>query len=99
MLDRQMSRDDLGSLAREAEQIRWPGEASYLEAPAALLTARRGEDAGTDLWRAYNRVQENVLNGHPAMRSTDGRAIRKVLGVATAAKINARLFDLAVGYL
>jgi Domain of unknown function (DUF932) len=31
--------------------------------PDQLLAPRRWEDAGNDLWRTFNRVQENVLAG------------------------------------
>jgi hypothetical protein len=37
--------------------------------------ARRADDEGADLWRTFQRVQENVLRGRQPGRSSQGRRI------------------------
>jgi hypothetical protein len=49
------------NLARIARDIRF-GEESTVD-PEALLVARREGDRGDDLWRVFNRIQENSTQG------------------------------------
>jgi hypothetical protein len=62
----------------------------YTDSDAAIvLTPQRGEDRGVDLWRTYNRVQENILHG-----SSHG-----INEVGQNRKINLGLWQLAQAYL
>ena len=65
-----------------------------------LLTSRRREDVGNDLWRTFNRVQENVTKA--GLRATvlqNGRRrhvwARAVNGIDQSAKLNRALWELA----
>ena len=93
------------NLFAEAARIaRWgdPAEDPANYAPIAarsLLTARRREDAGNDLWSTFNVVQENVIRGGLSGRTrTDKRTkTRPVNSVTTDIKLNRALWHLAEG--
>ena len=48
--------------AEKAAALRFPNVEMPVN-PADLLQARRAEDVGTDLWRTYNVIQENIMSG------------------------------------
>jgi len=81
--------------AEQALRLRWPEQAP-VEAEA-LLEPRRYEDAGADLWRVFNRVQEALLRGGLSGRSQSGRRLRTraVTGLTEDVRINRGLWDLA----
>jgi hypothetical protein len=66
---------------------------------AQLLTPRRREDVGADLWTTFNRVQENLTRGGLPGRSAAGRhqRTRPILGIDQNVKINRALWMLAEG--
>lgn len=72
--------------------------------PRQLLAPRRHDDVGNDLWRVFNRVQENAVsgglsaiglgsNGRPRRSTT-----RALSGIEQNMSVNARLFDLAAEF-
>lgn len=70
------------------------------EAPVTaeqILRPRRFEDEGSDLWRTFNRVQENMTKGGLRGISTTGRRIRTraVEGLNRDVKLNKALWTLA----
>ena len=77
----------------------------YLQAapvsPQRLLEPRRSEDAGNDLWRTYNRVQEGILRGGLKDYSrckADGKRhprTRAVAGLDENVRLNKALWHLA----
>ena len=62
-----------------------------------LIEARRPEDFGRNLWKAFNRVQENVIRGGQPGRSTTGRRIRtrEVASIDRGVSLNRALWVLA----
>ena len=62
-----------------------------------LIEARREEDVGHDLWRTFQRVQENTLRGGLAGRSAQGRRIRtrEVGSIDRGVSLNRALWVLA----
>ncbi len=62
-----------------------------------LMEARRPEDFGRNLWKAFNRVQENVIRGAQQGRSTTGRRIRTraVASIDRGVSLNRALWVLA----
>lgn len=64
---------------------------------AQVLTPKRWEDAGDDLWATFNRVQENLVQGGIPGRSVTGRvrATRPVTGIDQGIKLNRALWVLA----
>jgi hypothetical protein len=65
--------------------------------PAQLLTCRRREDLGNDLWSVLNKVQENLLQGGLSRRTATGRLVRtrRITSIREDVRINGRLWDLA----
>lgn len=65
--------------------------------PEALLTARRHDDKGANLWATFNRVQENVIRGGLRGRATTGRRMstREITGIDQNVKTNRALWVLA----
>lgn len=82
--------------AESALQLRWD-EGQAPVAATSLLTARRWDDKGCDLWTSFNRVQENLLKGGLSGRGTTGRrtTTRAVGGVTENVKLNRSLWTLA----
>jgi hypothetical protein len=65
--------------------------------PNQLLTVRRPEDAGDNLWNIYNRIQENLTQ--PGMIvDTSGNLISGVTSVQQDMEINKSLFSLVHAY-
>lgn len=69
--------------------------------PDQLLAPRRWEDAGNDLWKVFNRVQENVIAGglSAIKRDENGRRVRRVStrqvkGIDADVKLNRALWTL-----
>lgn len=63
--------------AQVAINANW-GETSPIS-PNDVLNARRGDDQGDDLWKVFNRVQENMIKGGMKFRelSTNTGKVRK----------------------
>jgi hypothetical protein len=66
-------------------------------APTALLTPRRWDDRGADLWSTFNRVQEHMIRGGLRGRNTAGKrtTTRAVTGLDADTKLNRALWTLA----
>jgi hypothetical protein len=64
---------------------------------AQLLRQRRPDDAGSDLWTTFNRVQENATQGGLRARSATGKRTRTraVQGIDQSVKLNRALWLLA----
>jgi hypothetical protein len=96
-----LPKDEQMGFAERALELRYPkGIESGLE-PAQLLTARRSEDVGDDLWRVTNRIQENLLRGGLMRRTTKGRLIRmrSITAIAQDVRINSGIWDIAAEVL
>ena len=67
------------------------------DTPNALTGIQRFEDAGTDLWTVFSRIQENIIKGYS---SPEGK--RKVMGIRSidrCVEINTKLWDIAAEYI
>lgn len=62
-----------------------------------ILEPKRREDAGNDLWKTFNRVQERMLKGGVHGRTTKGRrtTTRAVTGIDQDLRLNRALWVLA----
>jgi hypothetical protein len=64
-----------------------------------LLTPRRVEDQPNDLWTAFNRAQEHLVNGgiSDSRRDRGGRlrTMRSLRGIDSKVSLNQRLWKLA----
>lgn len=61
------------------------------------LLPRRYDDKGGDLWRVFNRTQENLVRGGLRTRSATGRRqrTREVVGITQNVQLNRALWTLA----
>ena len=62
-----------------------------------ILDPKRDEDAGNDLWRVFNVVQEKITQGdfHAALTGAKVRKVRKIKSFEKDIKVNKELFKLA----
>ena len=99
-----LSRDEQIAFATAAHTLRFDEDGAQAEAikPESLLTLRRRDDNGTDLFTSFNRIQENVIRGglHGWARDEQGRRTRRVTtrevkGVSQQVALNRALWTLA----
>jgi hypothetical protein len=101
----QLSAGEQGALAEAAHTLRFADAEGKVTTPitaAQLLRPRRNEDTGNDLWKTFNRVQENVIKGglHGVQRDPSGRRLRavstrQVKGIDQDVKLNRAMWQLA----
>ncbi len=84
--------------AGQAVALRFRGGSESGVEPARLLVPRRLEDAGNDLWRTFNVVQENVLRGGIPRRSATHRLTRTrgITAIREDVRLNTGLWELAL---
>lgn len=87
------------AFARQALDLRFGNAGRGAIEPASLLVPRRAQDDGADVWRVYNRVQENMMKGGIASVTAAGRrtTTKPVMSVNSDLHINAGLWELAMG--
>ena len=74
-----------------------PEAAAFPITEQQVLRARRSADEGADLWRTFNRTQENLIRGGLAARTAAGRnsRTREVRGIGQNVTLNRALWTLA----
>jgi hypothetical protein len=65
-----------------------------------ILSSRRTQDQGDDLWLTFNRIQESITQGgfKGALNGAKVRQVRKIRSFEKDLKINQDLFQLALQY-
>jgi hypothetical protein len=101
----QLADGERQALAEAAHILRFPDAAEDAQrAPITadmLLRPRRGEDRATDLWTAFNVVQENVIRGGLRGRTVNANgqvrraSTREVAGIDQNKALNRALWTLA----
>jgi hypothetical protein len=101
MEQRRLPKDEQLQFAERALELRFPKEVRSGLEPAQVLTCRRVEDVGDDLWRVTNRIQENLLRGGLMGRTATGRLMRtrSITAIAEDVRINSGLWDMAMEVL
>lgn len=89
------------AFAAQALALRFPKGRLGAMHPSQLLEVRRHEDAGRDLWRTYNVIQENVLKGGLIHRSPTNRLTRtrSITAIRQDVRLNTALWDIATALL
>ncbi|EEZ5956566.1 DUF945 domain-containing protein, partial [Escherichia coli] len=84
------------ALAQAALTYRY-GDEHQSVTTADILTPRRREDYGKDLWSTYQTIQENMLKGGISGRSAKGKRIhtRAIHSIDTDIKLNRALWVMA----
>lgn len=93
----ELSDDEALAFAQSAHTIRFGAEDTTIN-PVRLLAARRHDDIGSDLWRTFNRVQENVIRGGlQGLNATGTRRVssRAIRGIDGDVRLNTALWQLA----
>jgi len=98
------------AFAEAAHTVRFADSEGKVNTPitaAQLLQIRREDDRGNDLWKTFNRVQENVIKGGLVARTQGHRdennrwvpsrrvSTRQVKGIDQDVKLNRALWQLA----
>ena len=101
MEQRELVPEERIRFAERALTLRYPKAAEAGMPASMLLSCRRGEDAGEDLWRTLNRVQENLLRGGLLRRSASGRLVRtrRITSIREDVRINSALWEMAAEVL
>jgi Domain of unknown function (DUF932) len=94
---RVMERGEQIEFATQALALRYPDRATQGMLPVQLLTSRRPQDLGDDLWSVLNKVQENLIGGGVQRRSPTGRLLRtrRITSIREDVRLNSRLWDMA----
>ena len=99
-----LSRDEQSVMAEAAHMIRFgdaEGNISTPIQPEQMLRSNRTADSGNDLWRTFNRVQENAIRGGLTAMGTDANGqhrrstSRAINGIDQDVKINRALWMIA----
>jgi len=101
MEGRQLFKDEQLQFAGRALALRYPDPTEARMQPSQLLTCRRIEDTGDDLWTVLNRCQEGLLRGGLSRRAESGRLsrTRRITSIKDEVRLNAGLWDLAAEML
>jgi hypothetical protein len=100
MQHRELSTEEQVQFARQALPLRFDSDSVRYD-PASLLVSRRVEDAGANLWRVLNRIQENLTKGgFPALDSLRRQTVtREVNSIQLDVAINTGVWQLAEEFL
>ena len=84
--------------AAQALALRFPNDRPGVMTPADLLVPRRPEDAGNDLWRTFNVIQEGIVRGGLVRRSATNRLTRsrRITAIREDLRLNSALWDMAM---
>jgi len=80
------------ALAEAAHGLRFEDDSKVT--PQQLLAARRYDDQGNDLWKTFNRIQENSTRGISARVSANRVGIRAIKSIDGDVKLNRALWAL-----
>ncbi len=98
MMEKELSTDEKIDFLRKSAEIRFGTEKVLNELEMiGLLTPKRVEDEGNDLWKVFNVVQENFVRGGVEMSSPKGRKTRTrgLQNILAVNKVNTKLWELA----
>ncbi|POZ49666.1 DUF932 domain-containing protein [Methylovulum psychrotolerans] len=92
-----LSQGQQNAFANAALQLRYDPEENVPILPHQLNQPRRTDDRGNDLWRTFNRIQENVIQGGLQGLNRNGGKVttRKVTGLGETVRLNRALWTLA----
>ena len=96
MRNLKLSTGERNLLADGAKVARW-GKSSTVDA-TQLLTPRRQEDLGHDLWTTFNVIQENTIRGG-FRGETQKRTSRELTNMDALGKVNMALWSQAESLL
>jgi hypothetical protein len=98
---RRMCKDEQLRFAAAAMALRYRDPLQAGMHPSQLLTCRRTEDLGDNLWVLMNRIQEHLSQGGLSRRSPNDRLVRvrRLTSIKRDVQLNGQLWDLATEVL
>lgn len=85
--------DEQRDYAETATSIRYANAEVLPVNPINVLEARRAEDVGSDLWRTFNRAQENLTQGGQRTENRLRRTYTRPISGVTDLQVNKALWD------
>jgi hypothetical protein len=102
MVNTELEQDQIVSLAKDLLDLRVENSKNTYDINAieAILTPQRNQDMGTDLWKVFNRIQENILEGNFDYQTLKGksRSARKIKNFQQDLELNKKMFSKALEY-
>lgn len=101
MKSKKLTPSEMYSFSRRALRTRsLTLEENFSSRAEEILSVQRPEDEGDDLWRVYNRIQENLMMGNFEVKTKKGpRKGPSIRSIDRGIKINEALWNLAKSYL
>jgi hypothetical protein len=96
-----MTSREISAFSREAARLRSSTLTERISSNIEEVTSsRRKEDDGDDLWKVYNRAQENLMQGNFEIKTKKGsRRGTSIRSIDKGIKINEDLWNLAKSYI
>jgi hypothetical protein len=102
MVNTELEQDQIVSLAKDLLDLRVENSKNTYDINAieAILTPQRNQDMGIDLWKVFNRIQENILEGNFDYQTLKGksRSARKIKNFQQDLELNKKMFSKALEY-
>lgn len=98
MMEKVMTTDEKIDFLRKSAEVRFGKEKVLNDLEmVGLLSPKRSEDEGDDLWKVFNVVQENFVRGGVEMSSPNGRRtrLRGLQNIMALNKVNTQLWEIA----
>ena len=89
--------DEQNTFALAAHEVVNAGKANIGTSHTQLLQIRRTADSGSDLWKIFNRIQENVIKGGLFSMSGKGRRsrTRQITNIKRDKNLNQQMWAMA----
>ena len=94
-----LSQDEQLTFATAGLMLKYDNEEDIPIVAQRVLAAHRQEDVGDDLWRVFNRVQENLIVGGQRGNVHNYRRTRGVRGIDQGISLNKGLWELGSALL
>jgi hypothetical protein len=102
MVSVELEQEQILSLAKDLLEVRVKNTPNTFSTTSIeeVLTPQRREDEGNNLWKVFNRIQENILEGNFAYSTLKGksRSARKIKNFQQDMDLNKRMFSKALEY-
>ena len=98
MMEKELTTDEKIDFLRKSAEVRFGQEKVLTDLEmVGLLTPKRKEDEGDELWKVLNVVQESFVRGGVEMSTPKGRKtkLRGLQNIMALNKVNTKLWELA----
>jgi hypothetical protein len=103
MVEIELEQDQILSLAKDLLEVRVENTNNTfsLSSIEEILNPQRKEDEGDNLWKVFNRIQENIIEGNFSYSTSKGksRSARKIKNFQQDLHLNRKMFSKALEYV